>query len=163
MDTKGYQVNILALSEEDGGGYVAVVPDLPGCMADGETPAEALEAVQESIALWIEVQSEDGEEIPEPKNYKTNPEYSGRIGLRIPRWMHARVAQAAQIEGCSMNQFIQDSVSYALGMLDGKNSKTSNAAVVSIERRRQPLNWGQYIDVQSIEKRGFYHVKNPLC
>ncbi len=34
-----YTVVIKALSDEDGGGYVATVPDLPGCMSDGETRA----------------------------------------------------------------------------------------------------------------------------
>ena len=34
-----------ALHAEDGGGYLAVVPDLPGCMSDGDTPAEAVQNV----------------------------------------------------------------------------------------------------------------------
>jgi predicted RNase H-like HicB family nuclease len=37
-----YSVIIEPLSDEDGGGFVVVVPDLPGCMSDGETPEEAL-------------------------------------------------------------------------------------------------------------------------
>ena len=42
------------LSEEDGGGFFATVPDLPGCMSDGETPEEALVNVQDAILAWIE-------------------------------------------------------------------------------------------------------------
>jgi predicted RNase H-like HicB family nuclease len=49
-----YSVRIDRLAESDGGGYVATVPDLPGCMSDGETPEEALRNVQEAIASWIE-------------------------------------------------------------------------------------------------------------
>ena len=38
---------------EDGGGYLAVVPDLPGCMSDGDTPAEAVQNVTAAIDEWI--------------------------------------------------------------------------------------------------------------
>jgi predicted RNase H-like HicB family nuclease len=47
--------------------YLADVPELPGCMADGETLAEVTEAVDESIRLWIDVNKERGIAIPEPK------------------------------------------------------------------------------------------------
>lgn len=46
--------------------YVASVPELPGCMADGKTPEEAVKQAQIVIDLWIETALEDGEEIPEP-------------------------------------------------------------------------------------------------
>ena len=36
-----YPVVIEPLSKDDGGGFAAIVPDLPGCMSDGETPEEA--------------------------------------------------------------------------------------------------------------------------
>lgn len=37
IDMGDYEVRISALSKDDGGGFVAVVPELPGCMSDGET------------------------------------------------------------------------------------------------------------------------------
>ncbi len=49
-----YMVRIEPLSEDDGGGYLAIVPDLPGCMSDGDTPEEALVNVQEAIVSWLE-------------------------------------------------------------------------------------------------------------
>ena len=51
-------VRIERLAESDGGGYLATVPDLPGCMSDGETPEEALKNVQEAIVSWIEAAKE---------------------------------------------------------------------------------------------------------
>jgi antitoxin HicB len=54
------------LADSDGGGYLAIVPDLPGCMSDGETPEEALRNVQEAIASWIEAAKEWKQEIPAP-------------------------------------------------------------------------------------------------
>lgn len=50
MENLEYAVLILRLTEAEGGGYMALVPDLHGCMADGETPAEALDAVGGAIS-----------------------------------------------------------------------------------------------------------------
>lgn len=61
-----YPVRIERLAESDGGGYLATVPDLPGCMSDGDTPEEALKNVQEAIASWIEAAKEWKQDIPKP-------------------------------------------------------------------------------------------------
>lgn len=61
-----YPVIITPLSEDDGGGFAASVPDLPGCMSDGETPEQAIVNVQDAIAAWIEAAHDMGRPIPEP-------------------------------------------------------------------------------------------------
>jgi antitoxin HicB len=61
-----YAVRIERLADSDGGGYLATVPDLRGCMSDGETPEEALKNVQEAIVSWIEAAKEWKMEIPQP-------------------------------------------------------------------------------------------------
>ena len=63
-----YPVRIERLAESDGGGYLATVPDLPGCMSDGETPEEALKNVQEAIVSWIAAAKEWKREIPKPSS-----------------------------------------------------------------------------------------------
>ena len=63
----GYRIEIEPLSEEDGGGYLASVPELPGCMSDGETPEEALRNVQEAIVSWIEAARVLRIELPPPR------------------------------------------------------------------------------------------------
>ncbi|MEX0718674.1 MAG: type II toxin-antitoxin system HicB family antitoxin [Planctomycetaceae bacterium] len=47
--------------------FVVDVPELPGCMADGETYEEAVANAQTVIAEWIETARELGRTIPEPK------------------------------------------------------------------------------------------------
>lgn len=47
--------------------FVAEVPELPGCMAHGETQEIALRNVNEAMELWIETAKEFGDPIPEPK------------------------------------------------------------------------------------------------
>lgn len=61
-----YAVRIERLAKSDGGGYLASVPHLPGCMSDGETPEEALSNVQDAIATWIEAAKVWKIEIPKP-------------------------------------------------------------------------------------------------
>lgn len=46
--------------------YGAYVPDLPGCVAVGETREEVLDLIQEAIVLHLEMLKEDGLPIPEP-------------------------------------------------------------------------------------------------
>ncbi len=60
-----YEV-IVYWSEEDEA-YIAEVPELPGCMADGSTYEEALKNVQIVIDEWIETARSIGREIPIPK------------------------------------------------------------------------------------------------
>jgi len=60
-----YEV-ILYWSEEDQA-FIAEIPELPGCMADGITYQEALENVEVIAKEWIEATREQGRAIPEPK------------------------------------------------------------------------------------------------
>jgi predicted RNase H-like HicB family nuclease len=60
-----YEV-ILYWSEEDQA-FIAEVPELPGCMADGETYQKALANVEVVAKEWIETAREMGRKIPEPK------------------------------------------------------------------------------------------------
>ena len=47
--------------------FVAEVPELPGCMAHGDTQEAALRHANEAMALWIDTAREFGDPIPEPK------------------------------------------------------------------------------------------------
>ena len=62
-----YAVVVEPLSEENGGGFLATVPDLPGCMSDGDTREEAARNVEDAIASWLEEARSVGRPIPEPR------------------------------------------------------------------------------------------------
>ena len=66
MKRLDYPVLIEPLGREDGGGFLATVPDLPGCMSDGETAEEALSNVRTAIAEWIEEAHSLGRQVPPP-------------------------------------------------------------------------------------------------
>ncbi len=57
---------LLYWSQEDKA-FIAEVPELPGCAADGETYQEALQNVEVIMQEWIETAEELGRPIPEPK------------------------------------------------------------------------------------------------
>ncbi len=57
---------ILYWSDEDAA-FIAEVPELPGCMADGATYQDALCHVEVIIQEWIEIACELGRTIPQPK------------------------------------------------------------------------------------------------
>ena len=65
-----YEV-LIYWSEEDKA-YLAEVPELPGCMADGTTYHDALQNVQIIIQEWIETAKNNGRKIPKPKGRKLN-------------------------------------------------------------------------------------------
>lgn len=56
---------------EDDQAFIAEVPELPGCMADGPTKAEALAAADRVAEQWIETAKQLGRPIPEPKGRLT--------------------------------------------------------------------------------------------
>ncbi|MGI9105621.1 MAG: type II toxin-antitoxin system HicB family antitoxin [Pyrinomonadaceae bacterium] len=50
--------------------FIAEVPELPGCMAHGDTQAAALANANEAIQLWIDTAEEFGDPVPEPKGQR---------------------------------------------------------------------------------------------
>ena len=64
MDKK-YEIIIFWSAEDNA--YVAEVPELSGCMADGNTYHEALKNAEQTIEEWIETALENGRTIPQPR------------------------------------------------------------------------------------------------
>ena len=60
------QKSPIILCPEADGGYTALVPDLKGCMSQGETIEEALESIEEARQVWIETAFDFDDEIPAP-------------------------------------------------------------------------------------------------
>ena len=58
--------NVVVVPDTEDGGYYAYIPDLQGCMGDGETPQDAVEDVISAAKCWAQVRSEQGREMPEP-------------------------------------------------------------------------------------------------
>lgn len=98
MKFEDYPINLTPIPSEEGGGYMVTVPDLPGCLADGDTIEQALEEARDAFRAWTIAEQEDKGSVPAPKTY------SGQFVQRIPRTLHARLAMRAASEGISLNQ-----------------------------------------------------------
>jgi len=61
-----YPIVVEPLPAEEGGGFLATAPDLPGCMSDGATPEEAVSNIQDAITAWIEAEWRLGHAVPKP-------------------------------------------------------------------------------------------------
>jgi predicted RNase H-like HicB family nuclease len=53
--------------EQEGSSFGAYVPDLPGCVAVGESEGEARQLIREAIEFHLEGMAEGGEKVPEPR------------------------------------------------------------------------------------------------
>jgi predicted RNase H-like HicB family nuclease len=65
-----YHINVF-YSDEDGG-YIADIPDLPGCSAFGHTPQEAVGELLEAKGAWLETAHADSVPVPAP-HYRPAP------------------------------------------------------------------------------------------
>jgi antitoxin HicB len=84
-------------------GYLAAAPELPGCITAAETPEEAMAALRDAMASWIESALVDGESVPEPSDI-VEGRFNGRMLLRLPKSLHRLLAGQAIREGVSVNQ-----------------------------------------------------------
>lgn len=98
MNFEDYPLNLTPIPDDEGGGYMVEFPDLPGCVADGETVDQAIIAARDAFVAWSAAEIEDKGGLPKPKTY------SGQFLQRVPKSLHRRLAQRAAIEGVSLNQ-----------------------------------------------------------
>lgn len=113
-----YKMEIVPDTEE--GGFVAMFPDLPGCMTVGDTIEEVVENIIDAKKAWIEAELEEGRMISEPKDIN---DYSGQFKLRLPKSLHRILAENSKREGISMNQYCL----YLLSRNDAIYTKLENA------------------------------------
>ncbi len=90
--------HISPIPVDEGGGYLISFPDLPGCMADGESIEDAVSEARDAFKAWMMAELEDQTTVPAPKTY------SGQFVQRIPKSLHLQLAKCAENEGVSLNQ-----------------------------------------------------------
>lgn len=115
----GYEMRVF-WSQEDGA-YIGVAPELRGCSAHGDTPAEALRELDVAIELWIDARKELGWTIPKPIERG-----EGKILVRMPKSLKHDLAIEAKYEGVSLNQFI-------VALLAGAGPRVTGVETVSEE------------------------------
>ena len=121
----------------DTSGYTVIVPDLPGCVTEGDTIAEALEMATDAASGWVLDELEDGRKPPEPsavENVRAD-EYDGgfvsvvmldvdayaekygskavRKNCTIPAWLNT----AAEKAHLNFSQVLQTALQERLNMI----------------------------------------------
>ncbi len=114
MSDLAYPFTVRPLSADEGGGWLVEFPDLPGCMADGETPEAALHEAEDALRSWLETARAHGDPIPAPSTADLAG-YSGKWVLRTPRTLHKRLAERAKVEGVSLNMLAVSLLAEGLG------------------------------------------------
>jgi predicted RNase H-like HicB family nuclease len=104
IDPSRYPAQVFWSDEDEG--FIAIAPDLPGCSSFGETQAEALAELQPAIEAWIQAARAANNPIPGPSDPAQRAQYSGKVLVRMPRVLHARLVGAAEVEEVSLNQYI---------------------------------------------------------
>jgi len=115
---EAYAHIISPLSEEDGGGYLITFPDLPGCMADGETEAEAVENGRDAFVAVVSALRDMGRDIPAPSfspDDAAAPGASGKFVARVPKSIHVKLTTRAKAEGVSLNTLVLTLIAEGLG------------------------------------------------
>lgn len=102
----------IELIPEDEGGWFVRVKELPGCMSEGNDPADAIEMIHDAMRGWIEATLEMGQPIPEPRELEA---FSGNFRLRVPPSLHRSLTEAAADEGVSLNQHINVVLARSIG------------------------------------------------
>ena len=92
----------LQWSEEDKG-YIALIHELPGHSAFGETPERAVKEARIAADLYVETLKEDDDPVPQPNLLQ---EYSGQVRFRMPKDLHGRLSELAKREGMSLNTYM---------------------------------------------------------
>lgn len=62
-----YKYERIIYWSEDDNSFIVEIPELPGCMADGETVGDAIANAEVVIREWLDVAKARGQKIPEPK------------------------------------------------------------------------------------------------
>ena len=89
-------------SEEDAA-FVARVAEFPSLAAHGDTLENALCEIKTVVGFVLQDLAETGEDIPEPFGTRT---FSGRLVLRMPVYMHRKLALESMQQGVSLNQLL---------------------------------------------------------
>lgn len=138
-----YNIYLQSISEEDGGGWLARIEELEGCIADGETPNEAISNLESAKRDWIEFCLEEGLDIPEPKE---DINYSGKFTLRVSKSIHKQLVETADKEGISLNALVNNYIIMGL-----KNTTIKNIITELFKEQLQ----------ENLEVSIYYNKKTP--
>lgn len=95
------------LKKNDDESYFAEIEELIGCFSEADTREAALSMIEDAKRVWLETALERDMAIPEP----ASDNFSGKLHLRLPKFLHRSLAQRAKRDGVSLNTYITANLS----------------------------------------------------
>lgn len=118
VDTNAYGFRIVWSPEDEA--FVATCPEFEGISGIGRSAEVAMREARTALRLALETYASEGWELPPPQ---TLTAYSGQFRLRIPRSLHARLAQRAEDEGVSLNSLSMALLAQGLGVAEARHAR----------------------------------------
>ena len=113
MNAPKNRIEFRPLTDEEGGGWLATFPDLPGCISDGATPEEALRNAAEAESAWLAANRQWSK--------TKTAEKPARLVARLPRSIHRNLQERAYEEGVSINTMMVTLIAHGLGEIAGSS------------------------------------------
>lgn len=125
-------------------------PDLKGCVGGGDTIEEAIADAEATKAVYLSYLEEEGIELPVPKEEGSLP--SGKIALRVPKTTHKQLLENAQMDGVSLNTYINTAISEKIG-----RASFSNQRISDLEQELTYYKYKDYKDKNLADKQNIGH------
>jgi predicted RNase H-like HicB family nuclease len=127
------------LRRDEDGAVIASIQELTGCVAHGDTEAEALSSLEEVQRLWLEESLAAGVQIPIPD--REGPLPSGKWVQRVSRSLHQALTVMAKTEDVSLNQLVATILAEAVGRRRAIASARAVRAQLIAENTRNQLRY----------------------
>jgi predicted RNase H-like HicB family nuclease len=141
VDAHAYNINIRR-GEFDGEIlFEARVKEFPDLIEYAESYEDAYALAMDAIETTATIVSEKGRSLPEP--FSHTDDYSGRVTLRLSKSLHRVLAEAAEVEGVSLNQHLVNILTYHSGFAAGQHRHSDSPwqttqAAKTPEQNRHP-------------------------
>ncbi len=106
LELERYPLELQKLSPEEGDGWVARIPLLGRLLfkGHGETKEEAIKSLYETAESIFAEYETRGLKLPLPS--ESRADYSGKLVLRLPKYLHQRLSEEAETDGVSLNTYL---------------------------------------------------------
>lgn len=133
--------------------FEARVRELPDIAEYADSHQDAYELAVDAVETTARLLAERGRSMPQP--VEPADDWSGRVTLRLPKSLHRALAEAAEDEGCSLNQHIVNVLNYFSGYAQGERqgeagwqTSVDSGAIRSVPHLRL-VHSADYADAQT--------------
>ena len=110
-----YKMITYQIETDSGLMWVAEYPSLPGVVGSSFDLIEAIKDLEVNALAQIGFMRDEGKEVPSEDSVRVETEYSGKTVLRMPKSVHRKMSELAEIEGVSLNSLLNDAISQYIG------------------------------------------------